>query len=153
MSAEHDVGGGASRSTDPAAGSSAATDVSLREHVTFKIEALDRHLTGELAALRRETTLANNNAEKAIEVAAHEAADRLAAHNGLIEQMRQQAEANQRNQASAAATFAKQETFEEFKDANDSRLGRIERFQAMLSGGMILIGFIGVANLIKVWTG
>ena len=39
-------GGGASRSTDPAAGSSAATDVSLREYLNEKIEA-DRKLNRE----------------------------------------------------------------------------------------------------------
>lgn len=39
-------GGGASRSTDPAAGSSAATDVSLREYLNEKIHA-DRKLNNE----------------------------------------------------------------------------------------------------------
>lgn len=146
-----DTGGGASHTTDPATGSSSATDVSLREFVAVELKALDRHLTAELASLRRETTTANENAEKAIEVAKHEAGERLASHNGLIEQMRQQAEANTRTQSAQAATFAKQETFEEFKDAQDKRLGRIERFQAMLSGGMILVGFVGIANLVKVW--
>jgi len=37
--------------------------------------------------------------------------------------------------------------------ANDTRFGKIERFQAMLAGGLILASFIGIANLIKVWTG
>lgn len=41
-----DDGGGASRSTDPASGSSAATDVSLREYLTDKIAANQR-LNGE----------------------------------------------------------------------------------------------------------
>lgn len=49
-----DEGGGASRTTDPAAGSSAATDVSLREHFGASLAALDRHLTSELDAIRRE---------------------------------------------------------------------------------------------------
>ena len=137
----HDAGGGASRSTEPAAGSSAATDVSIREFLTDKIGALDRNLTSEIGSLRRETHLANENAEKAIAVAAHEAADRLAAHNGLIEQMRQQAQA-----------FASRESLDAFKKEADGRFGRIERFQAMLIGGMLLVSFIGVANLIKVWS-
>ena len=159
-----DEGGGASRSTDPAAGSSAATDVSLREYLGAQIANLDHHLTAEINSLRRETTLANANSEKAISLAADEANERLKAHNGLIEQMRQQAEASERAAATLANSFARQETFSEFKDANDKRIqdlmkandlrvGRIERFQAMLAGGLILASFIGVANIIKVWTG
>ena len=41
-----DDGGGASRSTDPAAGTSSATDVSLREYLNEKIQA-DRKLNNE----------------------------------------------------------------------------------------------------------
>ncbi len=37
-----DDGGGASRSTDPAAGTSSATDVSLREYIVDKMEDRDR---------------------------------------------------------------------------------------------------------------
>jgi hypothetical protein len=148
----HD-GGGASRSTDPAAGTSSATDVSLREFVAVRIDALDRHLTSDIEALRRESDTANHVAARATEVAAAEAKERLAAHNGLIEQMRAQAEANTRERTAHEALFAKQETFEEFKEAQDKRLGRIERFQAMLTGGMILVSFIGIANLVKIWTG
>lgn len=135
-------GGGASRSTDPAAGTSSATDVSLREYLGERVTALDRHMTQEINSLRRESELANTNAEKAIKVAADEAKERLVAHNGLIEQMRAQ-----------ATQFATREAVEDFKDTNDKRLSRIERFQAMLTGGMILISFIGIANLVKVWTG
>lgn len=116
--------------------------MSLREHLDAAIAALDRHLTSEVESLRRETTLANENAAKAVAVAAREASDRLKAHNGLIEQMRQQ-----------AAEFATRESIDDYKEAVDRRLGRIERFQAMLTGGMILISSIGIANLVKVWTG
>lgn len=146
-------GGGASLTTDPAAGSSAATDVSLREHFGINLAWLDRHLTAEIASLRRETGAAQYAAREAIGVAKDEAAERLLAHNGLIEQMRQ-----------LQATFASRESLENFKterhqaldsfkDEADKRFGRIERFQAMLVGGMILISVIGVANLVKVWTG
>lgn len=137
-----DVGGGASRSTDPAAGSSAATDVSLREFLSEQVRNLDRNLTSEINSLRRETSLANTNAEKAIEVAAHEAAERLAAHNGLIEQMRQQAQ-----------QFSSRESLDDFKDVAEKRWSRIERFQASLMGAILLVSLIGIANLVKVWTG
>ena len=126
-----ELGPGAGRTSDP------ETSV-----VTERVAALDRHLTSEISALRRETEAARKAANDAVQVAAHEAQERLTAHNGLIEQMRQQ-----------AAQFATRESFEDFKDSNDKRLGRIERFQAALTGGMILVSFIGIANLVKVWTG
>jgi len=146
-------GGGASRSTDPAGGTSSATDVSLREYVASEIRALDRHLTSEIGALRRETQVANATSAHAVEVAAHEAAERLLAHNGLIEQMRQQAETQATLVAAQASNFATRESLDDFKETNDRRLARLERFQAMLAGGLVLASFIGIANLVKVWAG
>jgi hypothetical protein len=119
-------------------GKSAAPDVSV---VTERIAALDRHLTAEIQALRRETLASSKTAERAVEVAAQEATERLTAHNGLIEQMRQQ-----------AAQFATRESLDDFKEANNTRLSKIERFQAMLVGGILLLSAIGVANLVKVWS-
>jgi len=126
-----EVGPGAGRTSDPGTGV-----------VTERIAALDRHLTHEIASLRRETIAANKSAEAAVEVAAKEATDRLVAHNGLIEQMRQQAQ-----------SFATRESFEDFKESNDRRLKSIEAFQAKLIGGMVLLSVIGIANLVKIWTG
>lgn len=136
----NDEGGGASRSTDPASGSSAATDVSLREYMASVVAALDRHLTAELHALRRETAEANRNSERAVEVAAAEATERLAAHNGLIAQMKDQ-----------STSFATREAVEAFAKTTDHRFARVERFQAMLTGGLLLLSTIGIANLVKVW--
>lgn len=44
---DENVGGGASRSTDPAAGSSAATDVSLREYLSERIERTNERLRSD----------------------------------------------------------------------------------------------------------
>jgi hypothetical protein len=146
-------GGGASRTTEAAAGSSAPTDVSLREFVAVQIAALDRYLGAEVHALRRETNLATNNAEKAIEVAAKEADERLKSHNGLIDQMREQAAAFASRESLENFKGERQRALETFKEDVDKRFGRVERFQAMLVGGMILISFIGIANLVKLWGG
>jgi hypothetical protein len=148
-----DPGGGASRSTDPAAGSSAATDVSLREFVAVRLEALDRHLGSEIQALRRETEQANKNSERAIAVAADEAKERLSAHNGLIEQMRQQAELFATRESLDNFKHERHQALDSFKDETDRRFGRLERFQAMLIGGFLFVSFVGVANLVKVWSG
>jgi primosomal protein N'' len=110
----------------------------LGRHLAAQIAALDRHLTAEIAALRRETEAANANAERAIRVAAHEATERLQQHNGLIEQMR-----------ALQATFATRDILDAYRESTDMRLSRIERFQAMLTGGIVLLGTIGVANLVK----
>jgi hypothetical protein len=110
--------------------------------VSSDIEALDRLLHAEIDALRRETTEAKRQAERAIEVAAEEAAERLSAHNGLIEQMRQQ-----------AALFSTREALDMFRDSVERRFDSAEKFQAKLTGALILVSFVGVANLVKVWTG
>jgi 16S rRNA C1402 (ribose-2'-O) methylase RsmI len=51
-------GGGASRSTDPAAGTSAATDVSLREHVTMMVQNLQERCDERFRAMQRATDIA-----------------------------------------------------------------------------------------------
>lgn len=137
-----DPGGGASRSTDPAAGSSAATDVSLREYVMAAIGSMDRHLTAELAALRRETVSAQANAKEAVGLASEEAKERLASHNGLIDQMQQ-----------LSGTFVTREILDTQRDANDERIKRIESWQARMTGALVLVSVIGVANLVKLWAG
>ncbi len=146
-------GGGASHTTDPASGSSAATDVSLREYVGARLEALDRHITAEIAALRRETHAANSAAGEAIEVAKDEAKERLAAHNGLIEQMRQQATLFASRESLEDFKAERHNALDAFKQEADKRFGRLERFQYMMMGGLLLVSFIGIANLVKVWTG
>ena len=49
----NDQGGGASRSTDPAAGTSSATDVSLREHLSVAISESRRECRDGIANLER----------------------------------------------------------------------------------------------------
>lgn len=71
-----DEGGGASRSTDPAAGSSAATDVSLREHLEARIVALDRLHESQRA-----------DDQTALTKALESAQELAAKHNDLIRQM------------------------------------------------------------------
>ena len=149
----HEEGGGASPSTVEAADTSTATDVSLDRFLSRETWWLDRHLTAEISALRRETSTANHTAEKAVEVAAREAAERLTAHNGLIEQMRQQSQTFASRESLEAFKSERHQVLDAFKDECDKRFGRIERFQAMLIGGLLLVSFVGIANLIKVWSG
>jgi hypothetical protein len=101
---------------------------------------LDRHLTAELAALRRETETAQGNAKEAVGIATVEAKERLSAHNGLIDRMEV-----------LTASFVTREILDALKESNDERVRRVESWQSKITGGLILVSVIGVANLVKIW--
>ena len=135
-----EAGGGASTTTQPAVGTSSATDVSLRDYLAGLRNADERFLAERdrrLTELRQADQVAIEKAEsaarEALLTAKGEANERLASHNGLIDKM----EAQQ-------ATYALRETTEQ-------RFSRLEQWQAKLTGGMILLAAIGLANLLKLW--
>lgn len=61
-----DEGGGASRSTDPASGSSAATDVSLREYLTALINAAEKRSDQRFESMKEMVATAFSTAQTAI---------------------------------------------------------------------------------------
>ena len=124
-------GGGASRSTDPAAGSSAATDVSLREYLGSRIDALDRLYKSELAALKELVDAKHAAAQQAVTLALNSQQELAEKHNDLIRHGER-----------------KDETY-----ATKTEVGRLEGWQNKITGGLILLSLIGIANLVKVWTG
>jgi hypothetical protein len=117
--------------TEPAAGSSAATDVSIREYTARDLWWLDRHLSGEIEALRNLVTSWRESDQNAITTALTSAKELAEKHNDLIR-----------------SGERKEETY-----ASKEEVGRLAGWQAKMSGGLIVLGFIGVANLVKVWTG
>lgn len=62
-------GGGASRSTDPAAGSSAATDVSLREYLMAQINAAEKLSDQRFQAMKEQVAAAFESSQRAIDKA------------------------------------------------------------------------------------
>jgi hypothetical protein len=64
-----DEGGGASRTTDPAAGSSAATDVSLREYVALMIKGVEERADIKFTAMQDAVASAFANSQRAIDKA------------------------------------------------------------------------------------
>lgn len=62
-----DEGGGASRSTDPASGTSAATDVSLREHVTMMVQNVERRCDERFTAMQRAIDVAFQASERRLD--------------------------------------------------------------------------------------
>lgn len=61
-----ELGGGASRSTDPAAGTSSATDVSLREYLTALISAAEQRSDARFDAMKEMVETAFDTAKEAI---------------------------------------------------------------------------------------
>ena len=52
-----------------------------------------------------------------------------------------------------AEHFATREAVEGMEKHLDEKIGRLETFQSKLIGALLLVATIGVANLVKVWTG
>lgn len=62
-------GGGASRSTDPAAGTSSATDVSLREYLMAQISAAESRANLRFEAMKEQVEEAFESSQRAIDKA------------------------------------------------------------------------------------
>lgn len=129
----NDEGGGASRSTDAAFGTSSATDVSLREYLGLRIDALDRHVTGEIASLREATMTANTVARAAVEKAEQAQERRL----DLLNEFRAQA-------SDEAQKYSQ-------RDVVEPRIDRLESALNKAYGGILVVAFVGIANLVKLW--
>jgi hypothetical protein len=126
-----DEGGGASRSTDPAAGSSAATDVSLREHFEA-LRQCDRELARERMLNLRDIAIVRREGDQfAISTALASAKELAEKHNDLIR-----------------SAEKKDETY-----ATKIDLDRLANIQSKMIGGLIVIAAIGLTNLVRLWTG
>lgn len=110
------------------------TPAQLRVHFDRVLAERDARYKAERLADKEAVKVAHDNAAKAIETAATEAKERLAAHNGLIDKMEKQ----------AAASIP--------RDLADERFRHLEQWQARMTGAILLVAAIGVGNLVKVWT-
>jgi len=156
-----DEGGGASRSTDPAAGTSAATDVSLREFIDQRFIGLEKRLDERRAADQSAVLIAKQTADAALE-----------AHNQLIHQMRGQATESQRQLDKLTDTYATKENLKQLEilidqrlESIDTRLGSIESASGSYTGArearraafadlraLIIFGFVVLAGVIGLIT-
>ena len=156
-----DEGGGASRSTDPAAGTSQATDVSLREFIDQRFIGLEKRLDERRASDQAAVVIAKQTADAALE-----------AHNQLIHQMRGQAIESQRQLDKLTDTYATKEnlkTLEQLIDQRlesiDTRLGSIESASGSYTQSrearraafadlrtLIVFGFVVLAGIIGLIT-
>jgi hypothetical protein len=76
-----DEGGGASRSTDPAAGTSSATDVSLREYLIALIHAAEQRSDARFESMKDQVAAAFRSSQEAISKAELAADKRFEAVN------------------------------------------------------------------------
>lgn len=112
----------------------------LLRQITQGDEALERHIREQVAQIRSiidsQTALINqahDSSQRAIAKAEEATEKRLA----LLNEFRAQ-------QGDEAKKYA-------LREIVDERLGKVENLIAKLFGGIIVIGVIGVANLVKLW--
>lgn len=118
-----DQGGGASRSTDPAFGSSSATDVSLREFIEQRIRDLEAHLNERREGDRLAVSVAKDTADAVLE-----------AHNQLIRQMRDQATESRRQLDKLTDTYPTKENLSTLEMLLGQQLASFEERLTVLSG-------------------
>lgn len=145
-----ELGGGASKSTDPAAGTSSATDVSLRDFINEKFIALEKRFDERRVADQKAVELAKETADAALET-----------HTQLIRQMRAQAIESQRQLDKLTDTYATKENLQTLEVLIDQRLKNVEAILTEGSArrtavrgaysdlrGIILLGFTVMAGVI-----
>lgn len=108
-------GGGASRSTDPAAGTSSATDVSLREFIDQRFRDLERRLDERRMSDAQAVVIAKETADAALE-----------AHNQLIRRMEVQAIESQRQLDKLTDTYATKENLKTLEVLIEQKLTSID---------------------------
>jgi len=130
MSAE-EVGPGVGRTAHP--------DMAV---VTERIAALDRHVASEFANLKELLTSQRNDDKQAIATAMSASQELASKHNDLI-----------RQQEKKDATYATKDELLTLFEGRDKELDRLSAWQNKLVGGLFVVGAVGVANLVKIWTG
>lgn len=128
---DQENGGGASPSTDFAAGSSTATDISLKEYQLLNTHWLDRFYSAEIRHLKEVGDIHRETSALAVSIALTNQKELADKHNDLIRQGEK-----------------KDETY-----ATKEQLNVIRDWQSKITGALVLIAIVGVGNFIKLWTG
>ena len=158
---EHDDagrGGGASRSTDPAAGTSSATDISLREYfeaLRHSDDKVDQWIFRFYEERDRRINEVNIEREKALKI--KETADLAALglareiqtyKDEKANELRSQIERERGNYASRAELQSLGEKFEtQLKPLSDYVTGQLSGPRAITTGMLITALFIGIAAI------
>lgn len=147
MKYQRDEGGGASRTTDPAAGTSTATDVSLREYLTSLIDAAEKRSDARFDAMKQTVETAFSNSQTAITKAEEATEKRFEGVNEFRAALSDQA-VNFVNRTTLDAMVEKLENqIDRNRQDLDSLAKRIDVREGEIQGSKITIG-----NLIAIVT-
>ena len=102
--------------------------------------SLKEHFTQLLAALDRRTDQTAKDARLAVEKAEAAQERRL----DLLNEFRAQA-------ADESKKYATTASLQEFRESFEARVFKIENQMSRLYGGILVVGAIGVANIVKLW--
>ncbi len=122
---------------------------SLIEKVQVGDAALDRHIQEQIQQIRnlidaqsKLVAQAHDSSQLAIAKAEQATERRLALLNEFRSQL-----------ADEADRYASQASLDEAEKSNNRRLTRLDVQVSRLYGGIIAIGALGIANLVKIWIG
>ena len=156
-----DEGGGASRTTDPAAGTSSATDVSLREYLTSLIQGAERRADARFEAMQRSVDAAFSASQLAIDKANEATEKRFQGVNEFRAQLADQAGSFVSRQTVDALVEKLESQIDRNREDLDLLSKRIDVRQGELSGSqtikstlasVITITIMGLSLLVVVAT-
>lgn len=125
------------------------SDKNLREHVRTQVG----QVKDALDAAQRENKIVYDAQEKATTVAL-EAAHKLAAtHNDLLRQMEKKDALYATQKELSDFKEEREHRFDSLKELYEPRFQRMETFQVRLGTVALILAFIGIANLVKLWFG
>ncbi len=136
----HEEGGGASRTTDPAAGTSSATDVSLREHLTALISAAEQRSDARFDAMKATVEAAFLNAQTALEKAEAATENRFQGVNEFRATLSDQATHFVTRETLDALVGKLEQQISRQREDLDALGKRIDVRQGVIEGSKITIG-------------
>ena len=115
-------------------------EISVRNYCDRRLDDLDKRYSELRKADQVAVNAALAAAEKAVSTAKVASDEHLKMHNGVLEEMKED-----------RVNFSRGDVVEEHREQDDTRFKRLESFQAKMLGGMVVLGAIGLGNLIKLW--
>jgi hypothetical protein len=136
----NEEGGGASRSTSPAAGTSSATDVSLRDHLTTLIQAAEQRSDQRFDAMKEMVDTAFQTAQTAINKAEEATEKRFEGVNEFRAALSDQALQFVQKQTLTALTQKLEAQIERNREDLDQLSKRIDLSEGQAAGSRLTWG-------------
>jgi thioredoxin-like negative regulator of GroEL len=128
----------------------------IRAWVIALLEAHRREVDGTLEHLEELWTAHRDGDREAVEKAFASATKLSEAHNDLLRKMEKLSETFATRESVDSALDALVDSRREARDAEEKtanvRFTRLEQWQAKITGGMLVLGAIGLSNFVRLWT-